>query len=122
MSLISPLSTGAVSGPVSGTGIGLGSIGGADGSPDQINSQSDLRKAAQAFEAIFLRQMLSSARAASLGGDELFGGPGLEQFQAMRDEHLADVASHQGVFGLAEAIERQISAQIGHTIQTGAES
>ena len=70
----------------------------------------DLRQTAQAFEAIFLRQMLASARAADFGGDDLFGGPGLEQFETMRDEHFADVASQQGVFGLAEAIERQVGA------------
>ncbi|TIX52129.1 hypothetical protein E5222_03435 [Alteraurantiacibacter aquimixticola] len=59
-----------------------------------------------------LRQLLASARANDLGGDELFGGPGLEQFEAMRDEHFADVASQQGVFGLAEAIERQLAAHV----------
>lgn len=74
--------------------------------------QGELRQAAQAFEAIFLRQLLASARAADFGGEELLGGPGLEQFEAMRDEHFADIASEQGVFGLAEAIERQLSAHI----------
>lgn len=82
-------------------------------SPAASTPQGELRQAAQAFEAIFLRQLLSSARAADFGGDELFGGPGIEQFEAMRDEHFADVASAQGVFGLAEAIERQLSAHLG---------
>jgi len=72
--------------------------------------REDLREAAQAFEAIFLRQLLASARASDFGGNELFGGPGLEQFTAMRDEHFADIASSQGTFGLAEAIERQLAA------------
>ena len=73
---------------------------------------SDLRQAAQAFEAIFVRQLLASARAADFGGEEaLLGGPGLEQFEAMRDEHFADVTSQQGVFGLAAAIERQLGGQ-----------
>ena len=72
----------------------------------------DLRKAAQAFEAIVLRQVLSSARAADLGGEDLFGGPGLEQFQTMFDEHIADVMSRSGSFGLAEAIERQLAARV----------
>lgn len=74
--------------------------------------QGELRQAAQAFEAIFLRQLLSSARAADFGGEDLLGGPGLEQFEAMRDEHFADIASEQGVFGLAAAIERQLSAHM----------
>lgn len=76
------------------------------------SSNEDLRKAAQAFEAIFLRQLLSSARAADFGGEDLIGGPGVEQFEAMRDEHFADVASRQGVFGLAAAIERQVAATL----------
>lgn len=75
--------------------------------------EGDLQQAAQAFEAIFLRQLLASARASDFGGEDLLGGPGLEQFEAMRDEHFADVASQQGVFGLAEAIERQLSAHVG---------
>jgi flagellar protein FlgJ len=71
-----------------------------------------LRQAAQAFEAIFVRQLLASARAADFGGEEaLLGGPGLEQFEAMRDEHFADITSQQGVFGLAAAIERQLGGQ-----------
>lgn len=72
--------------------------------------REDLREAAQAFEAIFVRQMLASARASDFGGNELFGGPGLEQFTAMRDEHFAEIASQQGTFGLAASIERQLAA------------
>ncbi|MFB0613799.1 rod-binding protein [Aurantiacibacter poecillastricola] len=72
--------------------------------------REDLRKAAEAFEAIFLRQLLASARASDFGGEDLFGGPGLEQFEAMRDEHFAEIASQQSTFGLADAIERQLSA------------
>ncbi len=78
-------------------------------------AEADLHQAAQAFEAIFLRELLSSARKADFGGDDLFGGPGLEQFEAMRDEHLADVASQQGVFGLAAAIERQLAGMVRPT-------
>ncbi len=82
--------------------------------PDTRPASADgLRQAAQAFEAIFVRQLLSSARAADFGGEQaLLGGPGLEQFEAMRDEHFADVAASQGTFGLAAAIERQLSSQI----------
>lgn len=77
---------------------------------------AELREAAQAFEAIFVRQLLASARASDFGGDDLFGGPGLEQFEAMQDENIADIASRSGSFGLADAIERQLSA---HLAQTG---
>ncbi|MDT0574699.1 rod-binding protein [Croceicoccus sp. F390] len=73
--------------------------------------QTQLRKAAQAFEAIFVRQMLASARAGRHDDGGLFGGPGLEQFEAMRDEHVADLASQTGAFGLAQAIEAQLAAR-----------
>jgi flagellar protein FlgJ len=82
--------------------------------------ETDLHQAAQAFEAIFLRQLLSGARKSDFGGDDLFGGPGLEQFEAMRDEHLADVASQQGVFGLAASIERQLSSMVRPVAMTTA--
>lgn len=89
------------------------SLGGTSLRAENAAAQTaDLHQAAQAFEAIFLRELLSSARKADFGGDDLFSGPGLEQFEAMRDEHLADVASRQGVFGLAAAIERQLSHMV----------
>lgn len=74
--------------------------------------RSDLREAAQAFEAIFVRRLLASARAGSLAEQTPFSGPGLEQFTAMRDEHLADIAAKNGGFGLAAQIERQLSAML----------
>lgn len=72
---------------------------------------SDLKAAAQKFEAIFIRQMLSSARAADFGGSDIFGGPGLEQFNAMQDENMARIASEAGAFGFAKVIEAQLAAQ-----------
>lgn len=72
--------------------------------------QADLRQAAQAFEAIFVRRLLASARAGSIAEQTPFSGPGLEQFTAMRDEHVADIAAKNGGFGLADQIERQLSA------------
>jgi peptidoglycan hydrolase FlgJ len=82
----------------------------APSAPARQSDSGELREAAQAFEAIFLRQLLASARASSFGGEPLLGGPGLEQFEAMQDEQFAEIASQRGVFGLAEAIERQLSA------------
>ena len=80
--------------------------------PPAANDPAQLKAAAQRFEAIFIRQMLSAARASSFGGDEVFGGPGLEQFNAMRDEKLADIASQTGAFGFAKVIEAQLAAQM----------
>ena len=58
--------------------------------------------------------MLSSARAAKLGGDDpLFGGQGLETFQQMQDERFADIAAKSGALGFAKSIETQLSALAG---------
>lgn len=78
----------------------------------QDAGHADLRKASQAFEAIFVRQMLAAARASSLAGDTFLQGPGLQQFEAMRDEHFAQIAAESGAFGLAASIERQLAAHI----------
>lgn len=74
--------------------------------------RTDLREAAQAFEAIFVRRLLASARASSLAGQTPFSGPGLDQFTGMRDEHIADIAAKNGGFGLAAQIEQQLSAMV----------
>ena len=74
--------------------------------------RGELREAAQAFEAIFVRRLLASARAGSLAEQTPFSGPGLEQFTAMRDEHVADIAARSGGFGLAAQIEQQLSALV----------
>lgn len=79
---------------------------------DQPLDRAGLREAAQGFEAIFVRRMLEAARAADLGGDEIFGGAGLKQFTAMQDEHLAEIAAAEGAFGIAEAIEAQLAARM----------
>jgi flagellar protein FlgJ len=69
-----------------------------------------LRKAAQGFEAIFVRQMLAAARSTSLAGeDDLFGGQAQETFMAMRDERFADIAAQTGAFGLAKQLETQFA-------------
>jgi flagellar protein FlgJ len=71
-----------------------------------------LHKAAQQFEAIFLRQMLAAARKADFG-EELFGGQALQTFNTMQDEKFADLAAESGAFGLARQIESQLAAHLG---------
>jgi len=76
---------------------------------EPAGERADLRKAAQGFEAIFVRRMLEAARAADLGGDDVIGGSALDQYTAMRDEHLAQIAAERGTFGIAQAIEAQLA-------------
>lgn len=82
--------------------------------PKVMPEREKLAAVAKQFEAIFVRQMLASARATKLdrGDDALFGGQAMETFQSMQDERFAEIAADRGAFGLAKAIERQLAAQI----------
>lgn len=78
--------------------------------PAAVSPQrAKLREATQAFEAIFVRQMLSAARSTDFGGNALLGqDQGNETFAQMRDERFAEIASKTGAFGLAKQIEAQL--------------
>ncbi len=74
-----------------------------------------LREAAQGFEAIMIRKILETARAASFAEDTPLTGGGMKQFTQMRDEHFADIAAKTGAFGFARSIEDQLSQHLsGH--------
>jgi flagellar protein FlgJ len=76
--------------------------------PATPNAERDrLRQAAQAFEAVFLRQLIGSMRQAKLAEDP-FGGASTEQFQEMADARLADSMSQQGSFGIAQMLLAQL--------------
>ena len=68
--------------------------------------RTELRQAAQAFEAVFLRQMIGSMRQARLAEDP-FSSRATEQFTEMSDAQLADSMSRQGSFGIAEMLLAQ---------------
>lgn len=71
--------------------------------------RAELRKAAEGFEAIMVRRMLATARAASFAEDTPLTGGGMKQFTAMRDEHLAEIAAKSGGFGFARSIEASLA-------------
>ncbi|MFM7376691.1 MAG: flagellar biosynthesis protein FlgJ [Erythrobacter sp.] len=71
--------------------------------------QAELRKAAEGFEAIMVRKMLETARAASHSEETPLTGGGLKQFEAMRDEHFAETAAKAGAFGFARSIEASLA-------------
>jgi flagellar protein FlgJ len=75
----------------------------------QTNPKSEqLKAAAQAFEAVFLRQMIGSMRQANLAEDDLLGGGRAgEQFRDMQDAKLADNMADKGSFGIAELLLKQ---------------
>lgn len=79
--------------------------------PQARPDREKLHKAAQAFEAILLRQMLGSARAASFG-EGLFSSEATKTFQTMQDERFAEIASQSGALGFAAVIEAQLSRSV----------
>lgn len=68
----------------------------------------ELRKAAQGFEALFLRQVIGSMRQAKLGED-LFGSSATNTYRDMSDRQMADSLSQKGAFGIAALVEAQLT-------------
>ena len=71
-----------------------------------------LKKAAEHFEAIFVRQMIGSMRQAKLTDDPL-DSSATDNFQELADARTADSIASGGHLGLAEMIERQLAAKPG---------
>ncbi|WP_077147292.1 rod-binding protein [Sphingopyxis sp. KK2] len=65
-----------------------------------------LRKAAEAFEAVILRQLMASMRQAKLG-DDIFGSSATDNFREMADAKTADSIAAMRQFGIADMVERQ---------------
>lgn len=78
-----------------------GSSGGGDGG---------LRKAAEAFEAVILRQLMSSMRQAKLG-DDIFGSSATDNFREMADAKTADSMAALRQFGIADMVEAQLKGR-----------
>ena len=82
----------------------------APAAPAGAKARDQLAGVAKQFEAIFLRQMLSSARKTNFSGEDgLFSSEAMGTFQQMQDERFADIASDTGAFGLAKMIEAQLA-------------
>jgi len=77
--------------------------------PKVATDREKLATAAKQFEAIFVRQMLASARAASVDSDGVFGQMD-QTFVQMRDDRFAEIASETGALGLARQIENHLAA------------
>lgn len=68
--------------------------------------KAELRKAAESFEAIFLRQMIGTMRSATKG-DTLLGSDAGDQFRDLMDARLADDMADKQSFGIAEMVLKQ---------------
>lgn len=83
----------------------IGAVSTAAPAPERDDRQK-LKAAAQAFEAVFLRQMISSMRSASLG-DGLLDTSSSDQFRDLSDARTADSMAEKGALGIAEMLLKQ---------------
>ena len=81
-------------------------------SPKQDDQRAQLKTAAKAFEAVFLRQMIGSMRQASLGED-ILGSSATQQFREMSDAKVADEMAETGSLGIAQLLLNQFEAKLG---------
>ncbi len=75
--------------------------------------EEELHQAAEAFEALFVGQLLKSARQTKLG-DDLFGDKESE-FTAMLDQHYAQIMADSSQLGIAEALVAQLKPHINES-------
>ena len=80
--------------------------------PPATGKAADIKAATQAFEAVFLRQMIGSMRQASLGED-LLGSRATDQFRELSDAKLADNMAETGSLGIAEMLLKQFGGKDG---------
>jgi peptidoglycan hydrolase FlgJ len=67
-----------------------------------------IRKAAQGFEAVFLREMIGSMRKAQLA-EGMFQSSATDQFRELADARTADAIAAKGGFGIAAMVEHSLT-------------
>lgn len=76
-----------------------------------LDSQARLREAAKQFEAVFLRQMISSMRSAGLGED-ILASDASNQFRDMSDARTAESMAEKGALGIAQMLLKQFTPMV----------
>ena len=74
-----------------------------------------LKKACNDFEAILVKQMLTTMRASIPKGGLFESGFENEMYQSMHDDELAKAIAHGKGMGIADALYNQISGKISHS-------
>ena len=92
----------------------------------RLATKGNLAKAAAQFEAIFINQMLKSARAAKLD-DGLFDSDAVDQFRDMQDAKLSETIALHTPMGIGKALTDFLSRnrpdlQAGDANATGGEA
>ena len=75
-----------------------------------LDRNSDLREAAEQFEAIFLNEFIKQARKAKLAED-ILGSEAQDTYQEMMDRELSAQLSGRVNLGIAEALVRQLGGK-----------
>ncbi|WHO38296.1 rod-binding protein [Sphingobium sp. AP49] len=86
----------------------ISTVSGTSGQTASSTNKAGLEKAAQQFEAIFLRQMIGAMRSASLA-DGITDSSASDQFRDMADARTADSMATKGSLGIAELLLKQFS-------------
>jgi peptidoglycan hydrolase FlgJ len=73
-------------------------------------TDTTLHKAAQGFEAIFLREIIGVMRKSHLA-DDVLGSSGSDEFREMADARTAEELSKVGAFGIGAMLERQLASR-----------
>jgi flagellar protein FlgJ len=74
-------------------------------------TKASLQKAAQQFEAVFLRQMIGAMRSASLA-EGIDDSSATQQFRDMADARTADAMASKGAMGIAELLMKQFGDRV----------
>lgn len=80
--------------------------GAAPANTPAAKKRAEMQQAAQAFESVFLRQMIGSMRQAKLGED-LFSSRATDEFRDMSDAKVAENMSANGGVGIARLLMQQ---------------
>ncbi|MFC3442696.1 rod-binding protein [Sphingobium rhizovicinum] len=92
----------------------VSSVSATGSQPATAETKAALQKAAQQFEAVFLRQMIGAMRSASLA-EGITDSSATQQFQDMADARTADAMSSKGAMGIAELLMKQFGARVADT-------
>lgn len=74
------------------------------------NTDSDLREAAEQFEAIFLNEWIKQARKTKLA-DDILGSSSMDKYQEMLDREYSSSLATGVNLGIAEALIRQFEGK-----------
>lgn len=78
--------------------------------PSAAAVNPELRKAAVAFEAVMLRQLIGEMRKGALA-DDIFGSSANSTYRELADARTADALAQRGAIGIAALIERQLQGE-----------